>query len=233
MKDESLVSVIIPVYNGDRYLAEAIESAIAQTYQPMEIIAIDDGSTDITAEIAKSYAPAVRYIYQPNSGTAAARNQGIKVANGEYLAFLDADDIWLPNKLKIQMMAFEADSHLDIVTGYVEQFISPELNLEVVKEIDYSANLMPGYIPTAMVIKRQSFFRLGWFDERYQGAEFISWYVQAYEQSFEINVLPDVVAKRRLHQTNNGIVNSSYKKDMIKILKASLERRRTIKANLG
>ena len=97
-----LVSVIIPVYNAEQFLLETLDSVFAQTYTNVEVIAVDDGSTDRSAEIIKSY-PAVKYIRQKNGGVSNARNTGIKASSGDYIAFLDHDDIWLPEKLKIQV----------------------------------------------------------------------------------------------------------------------------------
>ena len=98
----SAVSVIIPSYNCEPFLAEAIESVFAQTYRPKEVIVVDDGSTDQTAAIARSYKE-VQYIYQANQGPAIARNNGIATARGDFIAFIDHDDMWLPNKLEVQI----------------------------------------------------------------------------------------------------------------------------------
>jgi len=114
------VSVVIPAYNYGRYLAEAIDSALAQTYPPLEIIVVDDGSTDHTAEVIASYGRRVRGVFQANAGVSAARNTGIDVARGEYLAFLDADDVWYPRKLELQMARFEADPSLGLVHAGLE-----------------------------------------------------------------------------------------------------------------
>jgi len=103
MSEEPLVSIILPVYNGAKYLREAIESALAQTYHSIELIAVDDGSTDTSAEILTSYQGKIRYFRQENRGAAAARNRGIREARGQYLAFLDADDIWSSQKLRRQV----------------------------------------------------------------------------------------------------------------------------------
>jgi len=97
------VSVIIPAYNCGRYLAAAIQSALDQTVPPAEIIVVDDGSTDDTASVAQSFGNRIRYIRQPNAGPAAARNHGAQVATGDWLAFLDADDEWLPWRLEVQL----------------------------------------------------------------------------------------------------------------------------------
>jgi glycosyltransferase involved in cell wall biosynthesis len=100
---ESLISCIVPVYNGERYLGETLDSIFAQTYQPLEIIVVDDGSTDGTATVAASYGQRVRYLCQTNQGKAAARNRGFGAAQSEFIAFIDADDLWHPEKLTRQI----------------------------------------------------------------------------------------------------------------------------------
>src|SRR4029079_2498347 len=106
MSDENpLVSVIVPVYNGERYLREALESVFAQTYRAIEVIVVDDGSPDDSGTIGQSF-PEVRYIHQTNQGVAAARNNGIEAARGEFFAFLDQDDLWVPEKLNVQVEYF-------------------------------------------------------------------------------------------------------------------------------
>ena len=110
------ISVIIPVFNGAAYVREAIESALAQTYQPFEVIVLDDGSTDGSAEIVRSLP--VAYVHQANAGLAAARNAAISHARGNYIALLDCDDIWLPTKLERQLAALEADESAGFALCY-------------------------------------------------------------------------------------------------------------------
>ena len=109
------VSVIIPAYNGDRYISEAIDSVLAQTYTNYEIIVVDDGSTDNTSQVVKAYGDRVRYIYRENQGVASARNLGIAKAEGEYIAFLDQDDLFFPNKLSEQLNCFELHPEAGII----------------------------------------------------------------------------------------------------------------------
>jgi glycosyltransferase involved in cell wall biosynthesis len=111
------VSVIIPAYNGDRYIKEAIDSVLAQTYPNYEIIVVDDGSTDNTRSIIQSYGNKINYISQENQGVAAARNRGLKLAQGEYIAFLDQDDFFLPDKLATQLLLLESKSSLSLVNS--------------------------------------------------------------------------------------------------------------------
>jgi glycosyltransferase involved in cell wall biosynthesis len=98
-----LVSVVIPAFNARRYVGQAIKSALDQTYPEIEVILVDDGSTDGTAEVPETCDPRVRVIAQPNRGVAMARNAGIEASSGDYVAFLDADDLWLPSKIARQM----------------------------------------------------------------------------------------------------------------------------------
>ena len=101
--ENAMVSVVIPTYNRAPYVTMAIESALAQSYQDYEIIVVDDGSTDGTRDVLEPYRDRIRYMYQDNKGVSAARNTGIQESRGEWIAFLDSDDEWLPNKLEIQM----------------------------------------------------------------------------------------------------------------------------------
>src|ERR1044072_212389 len=109
------VSVVIPTYNSGPYLLEAIDSLLAQTLLPSEIIVVDDGSSDDTPARLKDYRGRIRYIYQENMGVSAARNRGIEAANGDFIAFLDADDIWHPRKLEFQMETFARIPALGLV----------------------------------------------------------------------------------------------------------------------
>jgi len=113
-------SVIIPCYNRAEMLREAIQSALDQTCPPLEVIVVDDGSTDNSAAVAKSFGPPVRTLRQANAGAAAARNAALDVAKGEFVAFLDSDDLWKPEKLEVQLAAFEARPHLSLVHSLVE-----------------------------------------------------------------------------------------------------------------
>ncbi len=121
----SSVSVIIPAYNAERYLAEALASVFGQSRVPEEIIVVDDGSTDRTEEVVRKHGEAIRFLKQPHRGPGAARNLGVESARGEFIAFLDADDLWLPEKLSAQLDLFRTRPNIDMAFGRVRQFISP------------------------------------------------------------------------------------------------------------
>lgn len=220
-----MISVIIPVYNGERYLAETIDSVLAQTHQPFEVIIIDDGSTDNTADIARSYQN-LRYMYQTNQGLGAARNAGIVAAQGEFIAFLDADDLWTENKTKIQLEAFKDNPQADIVSGYVKQFYSPELDEKERPKIRCTDELMPGHLMQAMLIKREIFSRVGLFETQWIVGTDMSWYLRAMEKGLSMLILPDLVLLRRLHKQNKGITKRSFINQRVQILKAALDRQR-------
>jgi len=107
MIERPLVSVVIPAYNAEAYIADTVDSALAQTYYPIEVLVADDGSSDRTADIVSDYRPPVRYLHQENRGPAGARNLALRHARGRYIAFLDADDVWHPEKLRVQVQLME------------------------------------------------------------------------------------------------------------------------------
>ena len=182
------VSVIIPAYNAEKYISEAIESVLAQTYPVHEIIVVDDGSTDKTREIVYSYCVerraycgdairnthhAIRYIYQPNRGPGAARNTGIKAATGEYIAFLDSDDRWIPEKLEKQIAVLDGNDDIALVcTGRFRidektgtktvdckgQRLSRDNYLDLWKNGNF-------IITSSVIVRRECFDRVGLFDD--------------------------------------------------------------------
>ena len=221
-----LVSIIVPVCNGEKYLSEAIESILAQAYCPLEIIVVDDGSTDRTSAIAKRFFPSVKYWYQANAGTGAARNRGVELAQGSFFAFLDADDLWLQDKLTIQMGTFCDNPETEIVFGYVKQFYSPELDDIERSKLRCPDQAMPGFLPCTMVIRREAFFQVGLFETNWRLGQDVSWIIRAREQGLRAVMVPQPVYMRRLHKNNKGVVNREFSKDRIRILKASLDRKR-------
>jgi glycosyltransferase involved in cell wall biosynthesis len=229
----TLISVIIPVYNCERYLAGAIESVRAQTWRHIETVVVDDGSTDGSAAVAKRFGSFVKYELQPHAGPGAARNRGVELAQGEYLAFLDADDLWVENKLEVQMAAFGSDTPPDAVFGHVEQFLSPDLSQEFAERMYCPAGLVPGRFPGTMLIGSETFRRVGPFSVGLRVAEFIEWYSRATELGLKDVMLPQMVLRRRIHATNSGIVHRDASSDYVRVVKAALDRRRQRVARQG
>lgn len=221
MEQNSLVSVIIPVLNGEAYIVPAIESVLAQDYRPIEIVVVDGGSTDRTIEVVNRY-PDVRVSVDPTSGAAAGRARGVTEARGRYLAFLDADDLWLPRKLTVQVTALTLDPTLDMVFGYVQQFHSPELDIQARRPI-FSGET-PAPVP-AMLIRREAMLRVP-FTTQWRTGEVIDWYIRALEAGLKAAMLPDLMLRRRLHLGNKSLHDQATRTDYVHILKAALDRRR-------
>jgi len=235
MTESPLVSVIIPVYNDDRYLAEAIESVVSQTHQPVELIVVDDGSTDQSGEVARSFADrGVRYCHQVHAGIGPARNKGVELAQGDFLAFLDADDRWPQEKTERQLRAFESDPTLEMVFGQAVQLQNgPQWESGVKDKKLAVAGMVPGMVPGTMLIKRAAFFRVGRFQGDWKVGEFIDWYARAVELHIRSLVLPDLCLWRRIHDSNQGVRERQSVSDYARVLKASLDRRRAEKGNVA
>lgn len=225
-----LISGIVPVFNGERYLRETLDSMLAQTYQPLEIIVVDDGSTDGTGEVIAGYGDNVLYLRQDNAGPAVARNLGINAAQGEFISFLDADDLWHPEKSALQMARFEAHPELDICITYVQNFWIPELAAEAERYRDHPLSRpAPGYLMQTLLARRSVFETVGHFNPELKHSEKTDWFLRALEKGLVLEMLPDVLVYRRLHETNasrSHTLASASRDEYLKLVKASLDRRR-------
>ena len=197
---DALISCIIPAYNGERYLREAIDGILSQTYRPLEIIVVDDGSTDGTADIIASYGGQVRYIWQPNGGLAAARNLGLGAATGEFVAFLDQDDLWHLEKLTRQMERFQARPELEMCVTHMKNFWIEGLHKE---EAQFRNRRLsepaPGYLTQTLLARRTLFDTVGRFNTAFQHGNDTDWFARAAEQGTATELLQDVLVYRRLH----------------------------------
>jgi glycosyltransferase involved in cell wall biosynthesis len=218
-----LVSVILPVFNSERFLAEAIESVRAQSFGNLEVIVVDDGSADNSAKVAQGYP--LRCFRQEHRGQGAARNFGIRQARGGFLAFLDSDDLWMPEKTARQMARLTARPELEAVFGRVEQF-SGKPGSPGFRSAGVVRN---GIVPGAMLIRSASFARIGPFAEDRRIGEFLDWYARAVEAGLVSEVLPEVVLRRRIHEDNLMRRPETDTSEYARILKAVLDRRRSAK----
>jgi glycosyltransferase involved in cell wall biosynthesis len=224
--DSLLVTVIMPAYNGARYLAAAISSVLAQTYRPIEVIVVDDGSTDSTAQAAHRFAADVRYAYQDHRGVSAALNRGVELAQGSCLAFLDADDLWIKHKLLWQMAALQAHPEAEMVFGYLQPFQSADPEHGDADEIIRAGDSMVGYSKGTMLIRREALERVGLFETKWRVGEFMDWYARAVEKGLTSIMVPEIVLLRRVHDDNMSRREQGAQKDYARILKAALDRRR-------
>lgn len=223
-----LISCIVPVFNGERYLAEALESIFAQTHRPIEIIVIDDGSTDGTPDVAARFKSSIKYIRQTNAGPPAARNRGLSEAESDFIAFLDADDLWHPEKLARQLRQFETHANLDVSIAYIQNFWVAGLKDEEARlRREASSETGPGYGMQTMMIRRQLCDRIGGLDSNFLHRDAIDWLLRASDQGAEIDILPQVLVYRRIHEHNLSRRRSSVdREDLLMIVKKTLDRRR-------
>jgi glycosyltransferase involved in cell wall biosynthesis len=223
-----LISGIVPVFNGEQYLAEALDSILTQTYRPLEIIVADDGSTDGTAAVVARYGNRVRYLFQPNAGTAAACNLGIKAAQGDFIGFLAADDLWHPEKLARQLARFQVRSDLDLCVTHVQNFWIPELRKEAELFRNHRISQpLPGYVPQTLLARRAVFETVGYFNVRLRHADSTDWFLRAAEYGAVTELLPDVLVYRRIHQSNlSRRLAPSSRSEYLQLLKQTLDRRR-------
>ena len=220
-----LVSVVIPVFNGERFLREAVQSVLAQNYAPVEIIIVDDGSTDGTATVARSFPETVCYLHQANKGPAAARNRAIERAEGSLIAFADADDLWPAVKLELHLPYLIREPTIEIVMGRIQQVllsksVTGQTQANEIGEPVFSVNL------GSAVIRRSVFERVGLFDETMRYSEDVDWFMRAREGRVRIKTIDAVTMFYRQHEQNMTRGKSPSELNVLKALKRSLDRRR-------
>jgi glycosyltransferase involved in cell wall biosynthesis len=219
------VSVIVAVRNGEKYLADALNSILAQTHPVSEILVIDDGSTDRSAEIAESFAK-VRLIRQDSLGAYAAHNRGIRAARGEWIAFLDHDDIWLPRKLEKQIHALEADPNLGYSITRFRFFLQEGSSIPVCfKEALLEGNHV-GRLLSTLVAKRSMFDEIGHFDTSYRCAGDVDWFARAKDEFRAPHLIDECLMEKRIHETNLSNLALINSREMLRALKNSVQRRR-------
>lgn len=220
------LSVIVPCFNASRYLAEALASIAAQERAPDEVLVIDDGSTDGSGEIAATFAPLVRCVRQEHQGISAARNRGLALATGDVIAFLDADDRWTATSVACRLAALVEYSDAAAVSGLVEQFVSPEVPDERRRSLVCPSAPSPARVAGAMMVRRELFDRVGGFDPAFRVGETIDWVARSDAAGATWRFVNDVVLCRRIHETNTTARNPLLAADYLRVLKASLDRRR-------
>jgi glycosyltransferase involved in cell wall biosynthesis len=225
---EPLVSCIVPTYNGEAYLCEALDSILAQTYRPLEVIVADDGSTDATADIAERFGAPVRVVRQANAGPAAARNLGVREASAAFVAFLDQDDLWHPDKLARQMGRFGARPELDLSVAHVQRFWSDDLRAQQARLSGHRVSKpLPGYITGTFVARRRVFDVVGPFDTRIRFADSMEWLLRAARNGVVSELLPDVLLRHRMHGRNLSQAEADGSRDeFLRVVKASLDAKR-------
>jgi len=217
------ISVIIPVFNAEDFLEDALRSIFEQNYQNMEIIVVDDGSTDDTDVLLQKYGEEIHCIRQENRGPSAARNRGLQISTGELIAFLDADDEWSKTKIKLQLSQMKSDDSLEIVVGKLRRFwTEKKLDRTERHYIDEGTKVLH---LGASLFKREAFEKIGLFDENLLHGEDWDWFIRAKDSGLKIGMFPDVVMYQCLHQNNLTRNREEGNQNILKMLKKNIDRR--------
>lgn len=247
------ISVVIPAFNAGSLLGEAIESVLAQSYPVSEIIIVDDGSTDNTKEVVSQYVQRtthdVKYIYQPNKGPAAARNKGIKKAGGDYIAFLDSDDLWLPEKIEKEMALFKGSNYGMVYCDMSHVVDGKIIYKSYLKERRYKyagsgniyGNLLQEnfiFTPT-VIVKKEVLEKVGYFDETYRICEDYKMWLSI-ARNYSIGYLDEPIVIRRRVESNitkdkllYAISSVNLLKELINTENGNPETKKIIKGRLS
>lgn len=219
------ISCIIPVYNGDKYIEECVDSILGQTYPVKEVIVVNDGSEDNTIQLLQQYGDRVTIIDKPHTGLSDTLNHGINLVNSEYIAFLDADDVWMPSKTQVQMEAIEKHE-VEMCFCGLEQFLSPEMTVEQKQKIDLRQSEIKGFSKITMIVRKEVFDRTGLFDTTITTGDFIDWFSRAKALKFSHHMVDETLCRRRLHLTNFTRSDKMDASDYAAILRNHLLRKR-------
>jgi glycosyltransferase involved in cell wall biosynthesis len=216
-----LVSVVVPAFQAEAFIGETLESALAQDCTSAEVIVVDDGSTDRTAEIASAYP--VRLLRQANRGPAAARNAGLALARGEFVTILDADDLWPPDRLSRQLGHLRAHPELGIVLGLTEIFLTPGQPRPTHWPRAHAGRPIPA-VAGSMLARSSVFETVGGFDERLRQCEDIDWLARVKDAGIAASSIDHVVLRYRIHSANTSRNTSANKTTLLRVLRDSVRR---------
>lgn len=222
------VSCVLPVYNGEAFLAEALQSVLGQTRAPDEILVVDDGSTDGTAEVVTGFGDRVRCFRQENAGQPAATNRGVQMAGGELIALLDADDVWEAEKLERQAKLHERRPEVGATFTHARNFWVEELHEEAERFRDHRiASALPAYVSSTLMARREVFQRVGSFDPALIHGHVHEWVLRVQDAGIAVEMLPDVLTRRRIHPMNiSRRKQLESRESFLHILKDHLDRTR-------
>jgi glycosyltransferase involved in cell wall biosynthesis len=223
-KNLPLVSVIIPVYNGEKYIKEAVGNVLCQNYPNLEIIIINDGSTDNSGKIIENLDTDVRYFKRHNTGPSLARNAGIKNATGKYIAFLDVDDLWPENNLSHLVQELEDNPGIDVVRGFAQLFRDTEDG-----DKEYLGNPKESYrfYIGAALYRKSVFKKVGLFDPALVFGEDTDWYYRSVEKDISTKWLDEVTLFVRRHGENMTEGKSVVELNKLKTIKRAIDRKRS------
>ena len=223
--NDLLVSVVIPVHNGERYVGEAIQSILSQSYRPLEVIVIDDGSLDATARAVGQFSEA-RYIRQEHQGVSAARNRGLQEAKGELITFLDHDDILLPDSIRRRAEYMRSHPEVWCLIARHRSFLE--------KDIDrapwiHAAEFTEGAYGFGYLMARTSVLAgLGGFDPEWRTGEEVELFFRAKAAGYEIAKLPEITVLRRVHARNLSRNVAAMRVNLVRSARQTIRKKRQL-----
>jgi glycosyltransferase involved in cell wall biosynthesis len=223
-----LISCIVPVLNGVRFLGSALDSIFAQSHRPLELIVVDGGSTDGTLDLLAAYPGPLQVLIHAEPGAAAGRNIGLAAAQGQFVAFLDADDLWQPDKLARQLARFAARPELQLSVTMLQNFWIAELAAEAerYREAPFMRPL-PGYSTVTLLARREAFERVGPFNPDFRYADGAEWFLRAASLGRACELLPEILVRRRIHDANISRRNTALlQSEFLKIARALVQSQR-------
>lgn len=212
------VSVIVPCFNNAKYVREALSSVVEQSVHVFEIIFVDDGSTDGSAEIAASVSPRIRIITRPNGGIGAARNTGMENASGELIAFLDADDIWPERSLEARLTHL-TEGRYDCVFGRLENFVSPELAADKAAALSFPTGEHQARFASSMLVTADLMRKVDGFDETLRVGEMFDLLGRFEAECVKTGFVDALCLRRRIHGSNTTLRHQASRRDYLRALK--------------
>jgi glycosyltransferase involved in cell wall biosynthesis len=219
-----LVSVVMAAFDEETFIGEAIASALAQSYTPIEVIVVDDGSTDRTVEIAEQHG--VTVLRQPHRGPAAARNAGLRAARGEYWTIFDGDDLMPPERIERQVAHLEQHPEHGIVLGLTEAFVTPGQPRPTHFKPSWDHGPFPGHLGTTLG-RRAVLELVGPFNENLQLGEDADWQARATEAGVSAGQIDRLCLRYRVHDANTSSDTRANRQATLRVLRESVRRRRS------
>lgn len=224
--NQRLISVVMPVFDGGRHVAEAVETVLASRYQPLELIVVDDGSSDDSAAIVRRYTSPVRLLTQAHEGLGSARNRGAGAVRGALLAFCDADDRFPPDRFDRQAAVLARDADLDAVFGEIEEFLSPELDEHITRMLRAPIRRRSIRMINTILLRTDSFRRVGPFASDLGRGVDLDWLARAGDVGLRIGPCDGVVTYRRLHDASTSFRRRGGEDDYVRAARLAIARRR-------
>ncbi len=225
MSDEPLISIVVPAYNAEAFVADAIGSILAQNHRPLEVIVVDDGSTDDTAAIVAGFG-GVRLHRQANAGPPVARNRGLDLASGEFVSFLDADDLFEPDMIERQLPRLRNNSAVDVVLGGLRHFEQTSATAGPPRGEPVPSDELLTLQLSCGLFRRAVFEQVGRFDPDLRQCDDWDWFMRARELGVGLLLHRDVVVNHRLHDANITRDRAAVTRYQAMVFKLSLQRRR-------